>query len=198
MPKDHQHCSWSKVLENINFELFVLPEEAGFFLFWQKETSVDFGSVTEIFWVEFFARVLPKIHAETWLFVSFALRVSQTFLLRYCDAKFDLFRVLYVLVCRTKFWCNPRICMYLVLVAALLVRDRSVGALRTTSSSDSTCPWSAHTNFCIVIHSDQCRFSDGKSMISPRAKVEKDASIKSFVAIVCQHLFEGCNGCTWP
>ena len=31
---------------------------------------------------------------------------------------------------------------------------------------------------------------------SPRAKVEKDASIKSFVAIVCQHLFEGCNGCT--
>ena len=33
---------------------------------------------------------------------------------------------------------------------------------------------------------------------SPRAKVEKDASIKSFVAIVCQHLFEGCNGCTWP
>ena len=31
---------------------------------------------------------------------------------------------------------------------------------------------------------------------SPRAEVEKDASIKSFVAIVCQHLFEGCNGCT--
>ena len=31
---------------------------------------------------------------------------------------------------------------------------------------------------------------------SPRAKVENDASIKSFVAIVCQHLFEGCNGCT--
>ena len=31
---------------------------------------------------------------------------------------------------------------------------------------------------------------------SPRAKVEKDASIKSFVAIVCQHLFEGCNDCT--
>ena len=33
---------------------------------------------------------------------------------------------------------------------------------------------------------------------SPRAKVEKDASFMSFLAIVCQHLFEACNGCTLP
>ena len=59
-------------------------------------------------------------------------------------------------------------------------------------SNDSDSEWTAQLKSKIQADSKErhCQSSAG------RVKVEKGASFVTFVAIVCQHLFEGCNGCT--